>query len=102
MSLFFIRLKKPSLSCEKATDENNRQIMMAVSFFMIGVSFGKNKGAKVQNFPKLARGLRVKNEIKNEILPFCQFFSFGIKIDKRRPLQSVCNGEKTTKQVTNK
>ena len=30
---------------------------------------------------KLAQSIKQENETKTELLPFCQFFSFGIKID---------------------
>ena len=31
--------------------------------------------------PRLGKGIWTENGTKNEILSFCQFFSFGIKID---------------------
>jgi hypothetical protein len=47
--------------------------MTAVSFFMIGVDFWKNKVAKVRKFPELARGFGMKT---GEKVYYCHFVSF--------------------------
>jgi hypothetical protein len=49
---------------------------------MVWSQFLKNKGCKGKKILDRVRIFSLKNGTKTELLPFCQFFFFGIKIDK--------------------
>jgi hypothetical protein len=62
---------------------------------MVWSQFLKNKDCKGKKILDRVRIFSLKNGTKTELLPFCQFFFFGIKIDKKRGV-AKCNFNETT------
>ena len=70
-------------------------LQLQKTLYFIQRQFLKNKGCKGKKILDRVRIFSLKNGTKTELLPFCQFFFFGIKIDKKRGV-AKCNFNETT------